>query len=156
MTNVRNISTGPRGIHDASGQLVMIDPGQSRDLDLAEGAEAGEWFSFDGVATSAASAPHADGATAEHVAALTKRAEEAETMLDLVQDELATLKRSAPVVAAAVTQLDHANDEHWTKTGEPAVDAVKAIVGGNVTRADIEAAAPDFNREAAVAASAAA
>lgn len=45
--NVTNISDGPRGVWSKSG-LVMIEKGQSADVDLAEGEEAGEWFEFDG------------------------------------------------------------------------------------------------------------
>lgn len=148
MTKVKNIAPGPRGIHSATGELVMLEPGQERDIELAEGEEPGEWFEFDGKPNAArpASAPAVDTAAIE---ALTRRAEEAETMVELLQDELSKLRRSAPIVAAAVDQLDHANDDHWTKDGEPKVDAVKAIVNGEVSRADIEAATPGFDRAAA-------
>lgn len=47
MTKVKNISDGPRGIHSTTG-LVMLDKGETRDIDLAKGEEAGEWFEFGG------------------------------------------------------------------------------------------------------------
>ena len=56
---------------------------------------------------------------------------------------------SASDIASAIALLDPADDAHWTEAGLPAVDAVKAIVGRNVTRAEINDAAPDFMRPAA-------
>lgn len=49
MTSVRNISIGPRGIRTADGALVMLERGELRDLDLADGEldEDSEWFEFD-------------------------------------------------------------------------------------------------------------
>ena len=43
---VTNIDTGPRGIWLANGTLAMLDPGQSRDLDIADGEAPGDWFAF--------------------------------------------------------------------------------------------------------------
>lgn len=48
----------------------------------------------------------------------------------------------AELIKVAVDGLDHANDEHWTKGGLPSVEAVIAALGADVTRAEIEAAAP--------------
>lgn len=150
MTKVTNISNGPRGIRGVAGGIVMLDPRQSAEVDLAAGEEEGEWFRFgDFEFGSADAAPAAAAPPSELVEQLTKRAEDAEAMADLLQEELAALKRSAPVVAAAVAQLDPENDDHWTQNGEPKVDAVEAIVGGKVSRADIEAAAPDAKRPTA-------
>lgn len=47
MTNVKNISTGPRGIRTTDRGLVMLEAGESADLDLAKGEDNEEWFSFD-------------------------------------------------------------------------------------------------------------
>ena len=53
----------------------------------------------------------------------------------------------------AVRALDPANDDHWTKSGQPAMKAVEALVGSDsVTRDEVEAVAPGFDREAAKAA----
>ncbi len=53
-------------------------------------------------------------------------------------------------VAAALRQLDPANDEHWTADGKPKMAAVEAVLGrSDVTRADVDAALPGFNREKA-------
>lgn len=49
-------------------------------------------------------------------------------------------------VADAVGQLDHGNDEHWTADGNPAVAAVAAIIGGNVTRQELDVIVPDVTR----------
>jgi hypothetical protein len=47
----------------------------------------------------------------------------------------------------AVLSLDPKDDSHWTKDGKPAITAVATAYGaGNVTRGDVEAAAPGFVR----------
>lgn len=52
----------------------------------------------------------------------------------------------------AILSLDPANDEHWIKSGEPAIEAVQAAYGSaDVKRGDIKAVAPDFTRDVAVA-----
>lgn len=51
-------------------------------------------------------------------------------------------------VKHALTQLDHLNDEHWNKSGEPSVSAVEAVVGeGGVTRAIINEVDSDLRRK---------
>jgi len=58
-------------------------------------------------------------------------------------------------LAAALQKLDPENDEHWTKLGKPAMAALEQFYGStDFTRADVEAAIPDFNRDAARAAKA--
>ncbi len=42
---VKNISKGARGIWTTGG-LVTLEPGEVRDLEVAKGEEAGEWFEF--------------------------------------------------------------------------------------------------------------
>lgn len=47
----------------------------------------------------------------------------------------------------AVMSLDPNNDEHWTQTGKPAMTAIEKLYGAtDVTRNDVEAVAPNFNR----------
>lgn len=47
----------------------------------------------------------------------------------------------------AIGNLDPANNDHWTKDGRPAVTAVSTFYGaGDVTRKDIEDAAPNVRR----------
>lgn len=62
-------------------------------------------------------------------------------------------QQSAPVnekLVKAIRKLDPTNDSHWTKEGKPAIEAVAKLYGANdVTRADVEAAAPGHNRKAA-------
>lgn len=55
-------------------------------------------------------------------------------------------------IQEAITQLDHANDEHWTADGSPRTDAVSAILGAKVTRQEITDAAPQFMRNSQVSA----
>lgn len=50
----------------------------------------------------------------------------------------------------AINDLDPDDDAHWTAEGKPAIAAVTSLYGSTgVTRADVEAAAPGFNRTAA-------
>ena len=50
-------------------------------------------------------------------------------------------------IREALSQLDTVNDKHWTAEGLPAVVAVAEILGMVVTREEITAVAPDFNRK---------
>lgn len=51
----------------------------------------------------------------------------------------------------AVMALDPMNDEHWTMDGKPRMDAVEATYGSaDIKRADIDAAAPGYDRNAAL------
>lgn len=53
----------------------------------------------------------------------------------------------------AIAALDPEDDSHWIASGLPAMVAVERIYGSaGITRADVEAAAPGYNREAARAA----
>ncbi len=53
-------------------------------------------------------------------------------------------------IAKALSELDPADDEHWTADGKPKMSALEAILGrADVTRAQVDAAAPGFNRDAA-------
>lgn len=49
-------------------------------------------------------------------------------------------------IKEALTGLDVTNDEHWTNDGKPAVQAVSIILDEQVSRADVDAAAPGFTR----------
>lgn len=50
----------------------------------------------------------------------------------------------------AVHALDPGNDEHWTGTGLPAMTAIEVAYGSTgVTRKDVNAAVPDWDREKA-------
>lgn len=51
------------------------------------------------------------------------------------------------LIKAALEELDHENDEHWTNAGLPDVGAVKDILGDKVSRSEIEEADPDFVRK---------
>lgn len=52
-------------------------------------------------------------------------------------------------VAEALSMLDASNDSHWNSRKQPSVDALVALLGRTVTRAEIEEAAPGFDRDAA-------
>lgn len=51
---------------------------------------------------------------------------------------------------AAVWNLDPTDDTHWTRDGKPAMSAVEKLYGASdITRADVDAAAPGYTREKA-------
>lgn len=50
-------------------------------------------------------------------------------------------------IREALDQLDPLDDSHWTEEGHPALGAVKAILGSEVTRKQVIDAAPDFSRD---------
>ncbi len=49
----------------------------------------------------------------------------------------------------ALSQLDPANDGHWTSNGSPRVDVISEMVGATLTRQAITDAAPELMRESA-------
>ncbi|QEA10929.1 hypothetical protein [Vibrio phage vB_VpS_CA8] len=51
------------------------------------------------------------------------------------------------VILDALAKVDVENDDHWTADGAVRVDVVSELIGEEVTRADITAAAPKFNRK---------
>lgn len=52
-------------------------------------------------------------------------------------------------IQEAIKSLDPENNDNWTVTGLPSVDAVSHAVGGTVTRKQIGEAVPGYDREAA-------
>lgn len=59
-----------------------------------------------------------------------------------------TDEQKAEAIKVAVSSLDKAVDAHWTKAGLPDVNAVKEIVGFDVSRKEIEAVAGGVIRPA--------
>ncbi len=57
----------------------------------------------------------------------------------LTDDEKKAIKLAAEL-------LDHTDDTHWTKGGLPDLTAITELVGSKVTRTDMEAVLPDFER----------
>jgi len=56
-------------------------------------------------------------------------------------------------IADTLTKLDPNNDNHWTQDGLPRLDTIKILASDpTLTRDQVTAAAPDFNRTAALAA----
>lgn len=54
-------------------------------------------------------------------------------------------------IADAVRKLDPEDDDHWTDAGLPAMAAIEALVGTkSIVRADVEAAAPGWDRDKAL------
>ena len=51
------------------------------------------------------------------------------------------------LIKQALGELDVNNDEHWTKSGQPAMLAVEAKVGQDLKRPQVEAAFPGFSRD---------
>lgn len=60
----------------------------------------------------------------------------------------------APTLAEVIQGLDPADDASWSARGLPSVEVVGKLFGKDVSRADIEAAAPEYTRAAAKAAKA--
>lgn len=57
-----------------------------------------------------------------------------------------TEQRKATILAA-LELLEHDNKDHWTARNDPSTDAVKTITGLEVTRAELDAIAPNFKRK---------
>lgn len=116
MVVVTNITKGPRGAY-LKGQLVFANPGEKIEADdFAE-----EWFATDPL---------------DHDGDGEKGGAKPSDKPDATADE----------IVAAIELLDGMNDAHWTAAGLPSVDAVAEIADRKVTRAAIEAAAPDAKR----------
>lgn len=63
------------------------------------------------------------------------------------RDQAEAAAKTPEAIKAALAKLDPADDDHWTAGGLPAVGAVKELTSSTtLTRADIEAAAPGFER----------
>lgn len=58
MTKITNITAGPKGLHDKDGALVMLEPGETADIELGAGDLNEEWFG-----TGARAAKEAEKAT---------------------------------------------------------------------------------------------
>lgn len=52
----------------------------------------------------------------------------------------------AQMLAAAVSQLNHGDDAHWTKDGKPNLNVVSEYAGTKVTREQLDAAYPELAR----------
>lgn len=59
------------------------------------------------------------------------------------------MQKTNEEVLEAVHALDPQNDEHWTADGQPRLDAVENMLGGDVSRKQVTNAAPDFTRSVA-------
>ena len=55
-------------------------------------------------------------------------------------------------IRQALSALDPSTDEDWTAAGLPSMEQVRSLVGAEVTRKQVEAAAPGFTRATAAAA----
>ena len=64
--------------------------------------------------------------------------------LDTTSDHDRTLDE---LIQRAASQLDPQEDGHWTQDGLPRLEALIALVGRDITRADVAAAVPGFQRE---------
>lgn len=41
---ITNVTAGPKGLHTKDGALVMLEPGQSEDIDVVASEVNDEWF----------------------------------------------------------------------------------------------------------------
>lgn len=151
-----NSDTGPYIKYLEPGASVMLDPALVLAVpDLGKpGAAAADGAATD---TAAEHAAEIDRLKDEHTAELnvaSDRAVAAEGQLAEARAEIDRLKEEAafatPVeIKMAVALLDKDEASHWTKEGKPSVDAVKALVGKDVSREQIAAVAPDAKRPTA-------
>lgn len=162
-TTVKNTSKANQGIWTTDG-LVHLAPGESRSVTIAddyvERFQTLPYFSTGEVVGDEADLASLDlnGLAAVMVtegmipsveeiaddlrrAIIRKREDDAEAG-DHDDDAPAT----ADDIVAAIDLLDARNEDHWTKAGLPEVAAVRELAGKPVTRAAIEAAAPDAKR----------
>lgn len=59
-----------------------------------------------------------------------------------------TTTRANPMgLADAIAHLDPTNDADWTADGKPRIEALEALTGTPVSRADVDALAPDLRRD---------
>lgn len=180
MTIVKNVSSGPRGIRNEEGVLIMLEPGQtSDDIRPAKGeiddAKATGWFLFGKDATDdkapAPALPLEAGVSSDALALVQAELDKALVTIDELTAENVELREKLAAfdhdgdgkpggvpqaepaddeqVKAALELLDPSKDEDWTAAGLPAVEAVATLAGGKVTRAQIEALAPDLTRDTA-------
>ncbi|WP_420139812.1 hypothetical protein [Sphingomonas sp.] len=146
MAQFTNTAPGARGVNMKDGTTVLIDAGKSIDLDkdkidkLHPDIRAGGPKEAEGGAELNAANEELTG----QVKALTEQVADLQSKLDTANEELKPHR-----IRDAVAGLDHKNDAHWTKAGEPNVDAVAAVVGSPLTRAAITEVAPDAKRKVA-------
>ena len=141
MKSFTNHQPGPRGINLKGGGTTWVEPGETVEID--EDTIEGSLPDFGKPAAHADQLDAANTALTEQVASLEAQVSDLNDQLDAANARLKPY-----LVKDAVAGLDHGNDTHWTKSGLPATDAVAALVGSDVSRADIEAAAPDAKRTA--------
>lgn len=68
---------------------------------------------------------------------------------DATQDGPGTSMSGLDRLRLVVSRLDPSNDDHWTNTGLPSLDAIQEAYPG-VTRADVDEVAPGFTRQEAL------
>lgn len=176
MDRVRNITSGDRGAY-LKGSLVMVPAGAIADADdwnpewfAPVGEEGDEYAAPDLVGATLAQLvqiaiderviPDAEEMRLGLLEAIQAKRDgtvNADAAVSEILGEIGERPDNAHPgeaigpsdIASAISLLDPKDDAHWTEAGLPAVDAVKAIVGRNVTRSEINDAAPDFMRPAA-------
>ncbi|MEH3121179.1 MAG: hypothetical protein PGN16_04230 [Sphingomonas phyllosphaerae] len=147
MKTFTNHTAGSRGINLKGGGTRWIEPGETVEIDPD---------TIDGKLPDFGK-PASDAGVADEIDTLRARVEtlEAENADLRAQLEAASAadgtkgnQPDAELIRAAVERLNVMNDDHWTAAGLPDVSAVSEAMGTKVTRAQIEAAAPDAKRPA--------
>lgn len=94
---VTNITNGPKGIRPAEGALVMLEPGQSVDIDLAAGEDSQiDWFRFEGAASTE---PGPLDQSVEKLTAYLETVTDADDVEKLIEAETAGKSRSGALAA---------------------------------------------------------
>jgi hypothetical protein len=139
MKSFTNHTAGARGINIEGGTTTWIEPGHTVEIDPE--TIVGDVPDLGRPADTGAKLDAANTELAGQVDALTAQVTDLQGQLDAANTELAPHR-----IREAVSVLDHKTDAHWTKAGLPATEAVSSLVGSDVSRADIDAAASDAKR----------
>lgn len=149
MKTFTNHTPGARGINLKGGATHWLEPGQSVDLDPKEIVGAVPDLGKAPTAGESADNPTEVAELRSALDAITRERDDLKTEVAELRKEAAASGPDPELIKAAVDGLNPKNDDHWTQAGLPEVAAVKAALGADVTRAQIEAAAPDAKRPAA-------
>jgi hypothetical protein len=110
MTKVKNISDGPKGVRLAAakgqaGAIVMLEPGESQDLDIADGEDdQTDWFEFGGKSGKSDDEPGPLDQSVEKLTAYLDTVNDADEVQKLIDAETAGKSRAGALAALKARQ----------------------------------------------------